>query len=341
MKLELNEILSILLYEPIMLVMVVIMMIVSVKFFAMNVLVMITFFYIFMLLAPQVRMINNFLMQIVKNLSHFSRVYEIIYWKGHCIVPKGTVQIDKIHSEIDIHNLSFRYRKTTKPVLKDVNLNICKGSKVAFVGMSGGGKSTLLDILIRHHPISEGKILIDGIDLMEIKAEAWNRLIGVVEQTPYIFQGSVRDNICFGKLHATEDEVVEAAKAAYAHNFILQMPNGYDTAVGNQGIELSGGQKQRIALARALIKNPEILMLDEATSALDSESEKFIQDAISKIQGVKTILIVAHRLSTVVSADKIVFVEDGRIKEIGNHAELIKANGRYKDYYNLQSQVIG
>lgn len=336
MKLERNEIFSILLYEPIMLVMVVAMMIISIKLFSMNVLVMITFFYVFMLLTPQVRMINNYFMQAMKNLPHFSYVYEIIYWRGGWEVPQGIHAIQKFQSEIEIRDVSFKYHTSPNYALREVGLTIQKGTKTALVGMSGGGKSTLLDLLIRHHPITQGEILIDGVNLMDIEAKSWNRLIGVVEQSPYIFQGTVRDNIRFGKLDATEDEIMAAAKAAHAHDFILQMPCGYDTIVGNQGIELSGGQKQRFALSRALIKNPEILILDEATSALDSESEQKIQMSLAGLEKEKTIITVAHRLSTIMNADKIFFIENGRVIEEGSHGSLLELKGRYKTYYDLQ-----
>ena len=336
MKLELNEIFSILLYDPIMLVMVVILMIVSIKLFSMNVLVMITFFYVFVLLAPQVRAINNQLMQIMKNLPHFSHTYDVIYWKSHLTVPEGAFPIKNFQSEIEFRNVSFKYPSGQGDVLKGINFKISRGASAAFVGMSGGGKSTLLDLLIRHHPITEGEILIDGVNLMAIEHDAWNRLIGIVEQTPYIFQGSVGDNIRFGKLDATDSEVIQAAKDACAHDFIAEMPHGYATLVGNQGIELSGGQKQRLALARALIKNPAILILDEATSALDSESEEKIQKSIDRLGKEKTILIVAHRLSTIMHADKILLIENGQVMEEGNHGFLLNLKGRYRKYFDLQ-----
>lgn len=335
-EMELNSILSIFLYEPLIMITVVVVMIVAVQFYHLNIILLVTFFYIFNLLAPQVRAMNNYLMQIMHYLPHFSRTYGLIYKERENSVVEGELAVNGFQSTLEIKGLFFNYNKPQGDVLKNINLTIKKNTTVAFVGMSGGGKTTLIDILVRHHNIKQGAVFVDGIDLMKIRADSWSNIIGVVEQNPYIFNDTIYENIRFGLKNVTEDEVIMASKAANAHGFISRMQNSYQTVIGNQGIDLSGGQKQRIALARALLKNSEILIFDEATSQLDSESEQMIKESIDELGKEKTIIIIAHRFSTIVHSDTIFLLENGQIIEQGRHKELYRKSIRYKQYFDLQ-----
>lgn len=335
-KMELNSIFCFLLYEPVTLVAVVILMTTAVQSFHMNILIVVTFFYIFNLLAPHVRALNSYAIQLMEYLPHFSRTYELIHWNSDDLVPTGNREILGFHSRIEIKNLYFKYPNSPRDTLKNINLIIPKNTTVALVGMSGGGKTTLVDIISRHHNIQRGQILVDGVDLMDIRVDCWHQMIAVVDQSPYIFNDSICENIRFGFKEASDEAVVQAAKSAYAHDFIIQMSKGYQTVVGNQGIELSGGQKQRIALARALVRNPDILILDEATSQLDSDSEQKIQRAIEKLEEAKTIIVIAHRLSTIVRSQHIFLIENGEIIEEGEHQTLHQKGGRYRTYFDLQ-----
>jgi len=275
-------------------------------------------------------------MQILQYLPHFSKVEDLIDREHKTFLPDGSREIKAIRSGIELSHVYFRYPSSKEYVLKDVSLMVEKNKSTALVGVSGGGKTTIADLILRLHDPEKGQIEVDGIDLRELKSSDWHRITSVVHQEPYLFDDTINQNILYGKLDATSEEVVNAAKLANAHDFISKLPDKYDALVGERGTKLSGGEKQRIALARALIKDPEILILDEATSALDSESEKLIKDAIAKISRSKTIIVIAHRISTIVDADKIIVVENGEITEEGTHDELIKKDGVYKRNYNLQ-----
>lgn len=237
---------------------------------------------------------------------------------------------------IKFENLSFHYDDSPDLILKNINLDVKAGEVVALVGKSGSGKTTLVNLIPRFFEASSGAIKINGIDIKNLSLKKYRDYIGIVPQESFLFSGSVSENISFGKKGVTEDEIIAAAKMANAYNFIMELPNQFDTEVGERGTMLSGGQKQRIAIARALIQNPEIMILDEATSALDTESERLVQDALDKLMINRTTFVIAHRLSTIINADKIVVMENGEIKEIGTHKQLLKAGGLYKHFYEIQ-----
>ena len=243
--------------------------------------------------------------------------------------------LQNVEGTITMENVSFAY-EPEKPVVQDITFTIPARQKVAIVGASGVGKSTLVDLLLRFYDPQQGKIYIDGFDIREATLDSLRSQIAVVFQDPFLFAGTVRDNIRFGGLDASDEEVVAAAKAANADQFISQLQHGYDTPIGEQGVTLSGGEKQRIAIARAVLKNPKILLLDEATSALDNRTEREIWEALAHLMEGKTVLIIAHRLSTVTQADQIIVLVDGKIAEIGNHEELRRAEGPYTDIFAMQ-----
>ena len=233
--------------------------------------------------------------------------------------------------------MRFKYNENESEVLHDINLTINKGETVAFVGMSGGGKSTLISLIPRFYDVTAGEINIDGNNVKDFLTGSLRNQIGLVQQDNILFSDTVRENILLGRPDATEEEIVEAAKMANAHDFIINLPEGYDTEVGERGVKLSGGQKQRLSIARIFLNNPPILILDEATSALDLESEAIIQEALDVLSKDRTTLIVAHRLSTITHADKIVVMENGQIVETGTHQELIAKKGAYEHLYSIQN----
>ncbi|MGL5001092.1 MAG: ABC transporter ATP-binding protein [Cetobacterium sp.] len=239
-------------------------------------------------------------------------------------------------SNIDFKNVDFKYDDGDEKVLKNFNLNVKAGEVIALVGKSGSGKTTLVNLLPRYYDITSGSIRINDIDIREMSLEKYRNHIGIVPQETFLFSGTIGENIGFGKDSVNYEEIVNAAKMANAYNFIMELPNKFDTEVGERGVLLSGGQKQRIAIARALIQNPSIMILDEATSALDTESERLVQDALDKLMSGRTTFVIAHRLSTILNADKIVVMENGEIKEVGNHEELLKNNGIYRKLYEIQ-----
>lgn len=237
---------------------------------------------------------------------------------------------------IEFKNLSFAYEDAKSKALKNINLEVKAGEVVAFVGKSGSGKTTIVNLIPRFFEATEGQLLVNGKDVKNLALSKYRDLIGIVPQESFLFSGTIADNISFGKENVSEEEIIQAAKMANAYSFITELENGFETEVGERGVMLSGGQKQRIAIARALIQNPEILILDEATSALDTESERLVQDALDRLMVNRTTFVIAHRLSTIINADKIVVMENGEIKEIGKHQELIDKNGLYKHFYDIQ-----
>lgn len=279
----------------------------------------------------------NFTEQFQKGISGFRRFVEVIDTDPEVLDLPGAREVGEIDGEIEYRGVSFSYDGTGE-VLEDIDLKIPAGKTVALVGPSGGGKSTICSLLPRFYDVGEGEICIDGTDIREFKLKSLRAAIGVVQQEVYLFAGSVRENIAYGKPGATEEEIVEAAKRANIHDFITTLEHGYDTYVGERGARLSGGQKQRISIARVFLKNPKILILDEATSALDNESERHIQNALDELSAGRTTVVIAHRLSTIRSADEIVVIEDGRILERGAHEELLKKEGLYSRYYNMQKE---
>ena len=237
---------------------------------------------------------------------------------------------------MSFNNVSFHYDDSPELILKNINLDVKAGEVVAFVGKSGSGKTTLVNLIPRFFEVSEGNIEVNGINIKNLSLKKYRDYIGIVPQESFLFSGTVYDNIAFGKAGVTEEDIVKAAKMANAYDFIMELPNQFKTEVGERGTMLSGGQKQRIAIARALIQNPEIMILDEATSALDTESERLVQDALDKLMVNRTTFVIAHRLSTIINADKIVVMENGEIKEVGNHQELLRLNGLYRHLYEIQ-----
>ena len=270
------------------------------------------------------------------SLPSADRVVEIFDEKIETDVFGEAVEFDEKIENIKFENVNYKYEDSNDYVLKNINLNVKAGEIVAFVGKSGSGKTTLVNLLARFFNTDEGTVTVNGVNIKNIPLGIYRNKFAIVPQETFLFGGTIKENISFGK-EVTDEEIITAAKMANAYNFIQEdLPNKFETEVGERGALLSGGQKQRIAIARALIKNPEIMILDEATSALDSESEKLVQDALDSLMEGRTTFVIAHRLSTIVRADKIVVMDNGEIKEIGTHSELIAMNGIYKNLYDIQ-----
>lgn len=277
----------------------------------------------------------NFTEQFQKGYAGFRRFIEVIDTKPDIEDKKDAVPLRDVKGNIAFNNVSFSYDKK-EYVLKNININIEAGKTIAFVGPSGGGKTTICSLLPRFYDVTEGAVTIDGKDIRDVTLESLRNSIGVVQQDVYLFAGTIKENIGYGKPGATDEEIIRAAKEANIHDYIMQMEDGYDTYVGERGVRLSGGQKQRISIARVFLKNPPILILDEATSALDNESEKFIQNSLEELSKNRTTIVIAHRLSTIRNADEIIVINKDGIKEKGNHKELLKKQGIYAYYYNMQ-----
>ena len=268
------------------------------------------------------------------NMSSITRVAEILEEMPSIVNRENCIKFENFVSDITFENVDFKYKDSVEKILRNINLDVKKGETVAFVGNSGGGKSTLVNLIPRFFDVSGGSLKIDGIDIRDYEIKSLRKAIGIVPQETFLFSGTILSNIKYSRQNATFEEVVEAAKQANAHEFIENLSDSYNTEIGERGIKLSGGQKQRIAIARAILENPQILILDEATSALDNESEKLVQDALEKLMEGKTTFIIAHRLTTIENSNKIVVIQKGEIKEIGNHNELLNKNGIYKALYN-------
>lgn len=292
---------------------------------------LITFLAAVGVLAQPVRNLTRINVLIQQSIACGERIFEILDTKSEVKEKENAREISKIEGYVEFENVYFSYDGENY-VLLDINLSVEPGQIIALVGHSGAGKSTLANLILRLYDPSKGRILIDGIDIRDIKLESLRKHIGIVPQDVILFGGTIEENIAYGKENATKEEIINAAKLANAHDFIVSLPQGYNTVVGERGVRLSGGERQRISIARAILKNPPILILDEATSSVDSVSESLIQEALKRLMRGKTTFIIAHRLSTIKMADKIVVLEKGRIREIGTHEELLQKR-RY--YFNL------
>lgn len=289
-------------------------------------------------IIPPIKQITQAYNNIQKGVASEERISKILDAEITITEKENAKSILGFNSQIEFKNVSFAYRKGDSGyVLKNINLSIPKGKTIALVGQSGSGKTTLADMVPRFYDVDEGELLIDSVNTKDLKIKELRGLIGMVSQESILFNDSVFNNIAFGISNASKDDVIKAAKIANAHDFIQALPEGYDTNIGDRGGKLSGGQRQRLSIARAVLKNPPILILDEATSALDTESEKLVQDALSNLMQNRTSIVIAHRLSTIASADEIIVLQHGEIAERGNHNELIAKNGIYKKLCDMQS----
>jgi len=286
-------------------------------------------------LANPVRRISDIYGNVQKSLGAADRVFETLDTKPDVEESINAVELPQVQGHVEFDNVYFSY-DSEHAALQNFNLTINPGQVVALVGPSGAGKSTVANLLPRFYDVERGSLTIDGIDIRNVTFSSLRRQIGLVPQETMLFNASVMENILYGRLDATEEEVILAAKAANADEFIRQLPDGYNTVVGDRGNSLSGGQRQRIAIARAILKNPRILILDEATSALDTESEKIVQAALDRLMKGRTAVVIAHRLSTVRNADKIVVIDKGRIAEVGTHEQLLAKKGLYANLYAVQ-----
>lgn len=292
-------------------------------------------FIIFQLIVPikNLASVNN---RIQESSASGERIFEILDYPVEVKESANPLELKDFKNIIEIRNAGFSY-DSHKEVLRDINITIKKSEIVAIVGQSGVGKSTLADLISRFYDLTKGEILIDGINIKDLKIDSLRTLIGIVPQETILFNDTIRNNIIFGKIGIDENKLIETSKFANAYDFIMQTENGFDTIIGERGLKLSGGQKQRIAIARALIRNPQILILDEATSSLDMESESLVQEALDKLMSNRTSIVIAHRLSTVKNADRIIVIDNGTVAQSGSHDELIKDDdGVYKKLYELQ-----
>ena len=295
--------------------------------------------YISMFLNPINRFVSLF-EQLQNGMTGFGRFCEIIDLEDE--VDRGTVVMEDVRGEVAFERVSFGYSTEgcEKQVITDLDLHIEAGRTLALVGPSGGGKTTLCHLIPRFYDVSSGRITVDGVDIRDVTLQSLRENIGIVSQSVFLFDGTVRENIAYACPNATDEQIIAAAKSANIHDFVSTLEQGYDTQVGERGVKLSGGQRQRIAIARVFLKNPKLLILDEATSALDNATEMQIQSALEKLSDGRTVIVVAHRLSTVKNADEIVVIDDGGIVERGTHAELLARDGEYRKLYDYQFKVL-
>lgn len=286
-------------------------------------------------LLASIRTLIEFTEQFQRGMTGIERFIEIMDAPAEIVDKENAIELEDVKGDIKFENVSFRYSDTDKNVLTELNMHIKAGESVALVGPSGGGKTTICNLIPRFYEVLSGKIKIDDIDIKDVTVKSLRNHIGVVQQDVYLFSGTVGENIAYGKPGASLGEVIEAAKRAGADEFIRELPDGYNTYVGERGVKLSGGQKQRISIARVFLKNPPILLLDEATSALDNESEKLVQNSLEELAKGRTVFTIAHRLTTVKNADEILVLTENGIEEQGTHEELLKRNGIYAHLYNL------
>ena len=283
-----------------------------------------------------VKKLVSFTEQFQNGYSGFERFLEILSIAPDIADKPDAISVEEVKGDIEFRNVSFQYEEQTEKVLDQINLKVKAGEYVAPVGPSGAGKTTLCSLIPRFYEVSQGAVLIDGIDIRDMKLDDLRNHIGIVQQDVYLFAGTIMDNIRYGKPDATDDEVVRAAKCANAHDFIMSFPEGYDTDIGQRGVKLSGGQKQRLSIARVFLKNPPILIFDEATSALDNESEKVVQESLESLAANRTTFVIAHRLTTIRNAQKILVLTEDGIAEQGTHEELLAKKGIYESLYHVK-----
>ena len=300
---------------------------------------LITFLLCVGILIEPINRFNNFVRLYQEGVTGFDRFMEILEVEPDIQDTATAIELTHVQGNIEFIDVGFKYKEDHDYVLRNISLDIKVGECVALVGASGAGKSTLCSLIPRFYEVKQGRILIDGRDIRDVRLQSLRRNIGIVQQDVYLFAGTVHENIRYGKLEASREEIIEAAKKANAHDFIMSLPNGYETDIGQRGVKLSGGQKQRLSIARVFLKDPAVIIFDEATSALDNESEKAVQDSLGKLTESRTTLVIAHRLSTVRKAHRIVVLTDSGIGEQGTHDELIALNGAYANLYNVQLEI--
>jgi ATP-binding cassette, subfamily B, bacterial len=291
------------------------------------------------ILTDPIQKLINFGRLYQEGMTGFQRFMEALEVAPDLVDAPDAAELTSVRGRIELKHVSFKYRENLGEVVRDLSLQIHPGEYVALVGSSGAGKTTLCSLIPRFYDVTTGAILLDGHDIRGLTLRSLRGAIGVVQQDVYLFAGSVADNIRYGNLDASRDEIIAAAKQAHAHEFIMALPNGYDTDIGQRGVKLSGGQKQRLSIARVFLKDPAVIIFDEATSALDNESEKAVQDSLEALAHHRTTLVIAHRLSTIRNAQRIVVLANGAIAEQGSHAELLALNGVYANLYNTQSRL--
>ena len=290
-------------------------------------------------LLTSIRRIVEFAEQFQRGMTGIERFSEIMDTDPEIFDSANAKELTNVKGNVKFSNVSFSYESEKKNVLANINLDVKAGESIALVGPSGGGKTTLCSLIPRFYDVTDGEILIDGQNIKDVSLASLRNNIGVVAQDVYLFSGSIRENIAYGKSNATDEEIIEAAKLAGAHEFINSLPDGSDTYVGERGVKLSGGQKQRISIARVFLKNPPILVLDEATSALDNESEKIVQASLETLAKGRTTFTIAHRLTTIRNADRILVLTENGIEEEGNHNDLVAKGGIYNDLYKLYAEL--
>lgn len=301
---------------------------------------LVTFLLYISVFTEPVRTLIDFTEQFQNGYTGFERFREIMNIEPDIRDREGAKELNAVRGDIAFEDVSFQYEENTERVLSHINLKVPAGAYMALVGSSGAGKSTLCSLIPRFYDVTGGSVKIDGKDVRDLTLKSLRNHIGIVQQDVYLFVGTVYDNIRYGKPDATREEVIEAAKNANAHEFIMSLPKGYETDIGQRGIKLSGGQKQRLSIARVFLKNPPILIFDEATSALDNESEKVVQDSLEKLAKNRTTFVIAHRLSTIKNAEKILVLTEEGIAEEGTHEELLEQKGVYEKLYNMQFQKV-
>ena len=287
-------------------------------------------------LIEPIRKLINFTEQFAEGITGFNRFLEMMAIEPDIQDQKGAKELTNVKGEVEFDHVGFKYRPDLDYVLKDINLKVNEGEYLALVGSSGAGKTTICSLIPRFYETSEGTIYVDGQNIKDVTLKSLRQNIGIVQQDVYLFAGTIMDNIRYGRLDASDEEIIEAAKKANAHEFIMSLPEGYQTDCGQRGVKLSGGQKQRLSIARVFLKNPPILIFDEATSALDNESERVVQESLESLAKNRTTFVIAHRLSTIKNAKRIIVLGDEGIVEQGNHEELLKKEGTYAKLYKMQ-----